>query len=310
VPIHKKEVKGMEDLRKVPTMGRETIMALIDAFEDFLEENGVKELPNGNKPEGEDNSAIIYGDTFDALERTIRDVLERSGVVVADSFDGSRPVADTEDITIYIPSKGEILFIKEGTGGNLSPEDRENGYVDYIDFDVYVSTEPGGAIDGGQLMSKEYIREDYDSMADAIPEVLDFRYGTDDLTYVVLGGGRLFLMTPKKLAAAWNKVVEIFNPLDAYDKKITPDDTARSIINSLGIVAALEVFSAVVRFKEHDGRISPRNRVWLSEIPFDERCLIMDRRNPFFNCKLDAIHTSYINQMADALIKYAESVKG
>lgn len=300
----------MEIKRKIPTMGKESLICIMDIFEDFLQEKGVGRLPKGAEPEGgvaEEDCAIIYGKDFDELYEQLSEVLANSGINVADVYDEPSPVAKTEDITIYVPSRGEIITIKEGTGDNLLKEDVEAGYKDYIDFEVYQSDDPTCGGDGGQLLSKELIREKYSSMEDAVSEVLDYLYDTPNLTYIVLGGGKPFLMTPKRLAQAWAKVVEVFDPVAAYDKKITPDDTAKAIIKALGgIEPALEVFAAVVRFKEHDGRISPRNREILAQIPIDKRCLVRDHSNDFFNCgKLDSIHTSYINQMIDALRKYA-----
>ena len=291
------------------TIGKESLICIIDAFEDFLEKKGVERLPKGVKLEegvAEEDAAIIYGEDFDELYNQLAEILANSGIHVADVYDERQPIAETEDITIYVPSRGEILVIKEGTGDNLDSEDEEEGYKDYIDYDVYESDDPLSGGDGGMILSKEFIKEKYSSMEDAIPEVLDYVYDTSDLTYVILGGGKPFLMTPKRLAKAWKKVVDLFDSFAAYEGKITPDDTAKAVMGALGgIDQALEVFAAVVRFKEHDGRISPQNREMLAKIPIDESCLVREHSNAFFTEKLDSIHTSYINQIIDALKKYA-----
>lgn len=89
------------------------------------------------------------------------------------------------EVYIYVPDKGQVLRIDEGTGDNLLAEDEEAGYVDYIYYDVYdaaIRTE----IDGGQVMLTELFRDKYESTMDCIPDVLDMEYGDPDLAYVVL----------------------------------------------------------------------------------------------------------------------------
>lgn len=55
-----------------------------------------------------------------------------------------------------------VLFIKEGSGDNLSYEDIEDGYVDYIYTEIYlkddlVKEEYPSEIDGGFIMLKDTI---------------------------------------------------------------------------------------------------------------------------------------------------------
>lgn len=90
------------------------------------------------------------------------------------------------DVFIYVPSAGQIVVIAEGTGDNLLPEDREEGYVDYIlyyqhDLDTDLTEQ-----DGGQIMTTQLVQEKYKRLADCIPDVLDMAYGNPHLEFVVL----------------------------------------------------------------------------------------------------------------------------
>ena len=60
---------------------------------------------------------------------------------------------------------GTFLAFHEGTGDNLLYEDREEGYVDYIYYDIYTSFEnyiadPYDNIDdGGMVLTREYVQD-------------------------------------------------------------------------------------------------------------------------------------------------------
>lgn len=90
-----------------------------------------------------------------------------------------------DDLCVFAPEHNEILRISEGTGDNLSQEDINNGLIDYIYYDQY-DIETLMTIDGGQLMTKEFIRDKYACLADALPEVLDLAYGNPNTEVIVL----------------------------------------------------------------------------------------------------------------------------
>ena len=67
---------------------------------------------------------------------------------------------------------GNFYVIKEGTGDNLMPEDVEDGYVDYIYYDVYdnlraARDDDGDCVDGGMILLKELYADK------TIKEILD-----------------------------------------------------------------------------------------------------------------------------------------
>lgn len=91
-----------------------------------------------------------------------------------------------DDVYIYVPSEQQIIKISEGTGDNLSEEDMDEGYVDYIYYEQY-SREPGFPdVDGGMVMLTELLQNTYSSMKECIPAVLDMAFGDATIEYVVL----------------------------------------------------------------------------------------------------------------------------
>ncbi len=90
-------------------------------------------------------------------------------------------------VTIYVPEYDHIIQIAEGSGCNLSEEDMAQGFVDYIDYYQYNAHELlESEEDGGQIDKKEYLRDTYNSLEEAIPEVLEFVYDKKDVAYTVL----------------------------------------------------------------------------------------------------------------------------
>ena len=93
-----------------------------------------------------------------------------------------------DDIFIYVPSVNRIVRIAEGTGDSLTEKDKELGYIDYVYFDVHAMMSELPVVDGGILMLKKPLREQYVSLAQAIPDVLDLAWNTKDAEYVSLNG--------------------------------------------------------------------------------------------------------------------------
>lgn len=90
---------------------------------------------------------------------------------------GSKP-AGFDPLWLFVPAKGELLFMQEGSGDNLMPEDEEKGLRDYIDYNTFVPDNGEiGESDGGMLMFPYLVQEHYGCLADAIPDILDFAYG-------------------------------------------------------------------------------------------------------------------------------------
>ena len=90
------------------------------------------------------------------------------------------------NLFIYVPEMRQIIRIAEGTGGNLLPEDVEQGYVDYIYYEQYDLEIDMPEADGGQILLEKPLRDEYRCMADCIPSVLDMAYGCSTVDCMIL----------------------------------------------------------------------------------------------------------------------------
>lgn len=97
-------------------------------------------------------------------------------------------IKELNPVYIYIPSKNQIIGIKEGSGCNLSHEDLAKGYIDYIYYTQYSLGEDIEEVDGGEILQKELLRDVYKSLFDkeVIEQVLEFAYDIKELKYQML----------------------------------------------------------------------------------------------------------------------------
>ena len=81
-----------------------------------------------------------------------------------------------KEISIYLPESDSFVRIAEGDGSNLSSEDEEEGYVDYVMIYEY-EYEQGELVetDGGQMMLYNSFGEVFgDNKAKLIKHGCDF----------------------------------------------------------------------------------------------------------------------------------------
>ena len=90
------------------------------------------------------------------------------------------------DIFIYVPTMRQIIRIDEGSGDNLTNDDIDQGYVDYIYYEVYNVQQDLPEVDGGIIMLTEWFQEKFESTKEAIPAVLDMAYGDESIGYIML----------------------------------------------------------------------------------------------------------------------------
>lgn len=90
------------------------------------------------------------------------------------------------DIFIYVQTRKQIIRIDEGSGDNLTDDDIEQDYVDYIYYEVYSVSQDLPEVDGGMIMLTELFQEKFKSTKEAIPAVLDMAYGDESIGYIVL----------------------------------------------------------------------------------------------------------------------------
>ena len=91
-----------------------------------------------------------------------------------------------DEIYIYVPSKKQIIRIAEGSGDNLTDEDLDQGYVDYIYYETHSLEQDIPEVDGGIIMLKQLFRQKYNSTKESIPEVLCMAYEDENIDYILL----------------------------------------------------------------------------------------------------------------------------
>lgn len=91
-----------------------------------------------------------------------------------------------DEIYIYVPSKKQIIRIAEGSGDNLTNDDIEQGYVDYIYYETHSLEQDLPEADGGMIMLKQLFRQKYNSTKESIPAVLDMAYEDESIDYLLL----------------------------------------------------------------------------------------------------------------------------
>lgn len=106
-----------------------------------------------------------------------------------------------------------------------------------------------------------------------------------------------------EIAKNWKKIVEAYNST----RTMTPDATAKKIVETLGYEQTVETFAVIAAIKKYDGRIYGKNRDWMNQIPVDPESVVYERENPVIYAGLDDIHTAHINQIITALRKMKEA---
>ncbi|MCD8109254.1 MAG: hypothetical protein LUE14_04030 [Clostridiales bacterium] len=102
-----------------------------------------------------------------------------------------------DDVFVFLPQLMEIVKIAEGTGDNLLREDKEQGYVDYINYEIASMKEDFVEADGGMILLKQLFREKYTCTEECVEDVLRFHYG-EVPGYVILDERLLKLRENKR----------------------------------------------------------------------------------------------------------------
>lgn len=108
-------------------------------------------------------------------------------VILSDAAYGGAP-GGFGSLWLYVPEKNSIVFLQEGSGDNLEPEDRVNGMEDYVDCSSW-ELQPFGDVEeseGGDCMLPYLIQRDRTCLAETIPDVLDMLYGNPSLDAIIL----------------------------------------------------------------------------------------------------------------------------
>lgn len=91
-----------------------------------------------------------------------------------------------EPVYIYVPGEQQIIRITEGSGDNLTDEDTDAGFVDYIYYEQYSREFAFPEVDGGMIMLTELFVDKYKETKECIPAVLDMAYGDTSIEYILL----------------------------------------------------------------------------------------------------------------------------
>lgn len=109
-------------------------------------------------------------------------------VIISDTVYGCRPEG-FDSLWVAVPAELALIYIQEGSGDNLLPEDLAAGNRDYLECTAY-RLESGEVHeeDGGEFMTPYLVQDHYGCMADAISDILDFLYGNPFLEAQILKG--------------------------------------------------------------------------------------------------------------------------
>lgn len=97
-----------------------------------------------------------------------------------------RKIEGYDALFIYVSEMKQIVRISEGIGDNLLEDDLDQGYVDYVYYEQYELSQDMSEIDGGQIMLKNMLRDQYQCMTDCIPDVLEMAYGSNMVNCIIL----------------------------------------------------------------------------------------------------------------------------
>lgn len=129
--------------------------------------------------------------------------------------------------------------------------------------------------------------------------VLDWRF-RNETVYICTGKQWGSQLPPGYCRLIWDDVIE------AFDSNSTPRKTMETVLNRVILYDLKQTFAVIAKLKPGDERISSSNRDWLSKCATHPVATTLSHENPMFNCGLDTIHTTHIDQMIDALYKIEE----
>lgn len=85
---------------------------------------------------------------------------------------------------VFIPKINTFVYVTEGSGDNLSSEDIDNGFVDYLYIETYIYEDRElKEYDGGQLLLSKYFVDKYETEDGYIKDAIRFMFDAD-LEYI------------------------------------------------------------------------------------------------------------------------------
>lgn len=92
-----------------------------------------------------------------------------------------------KDLVIYCIRNEKIIRISEGDGCNLSQEDIDNGYTDYLYYDVFDPQDIQDVEDGGMILLEKSIKEEFDTVEDIVTRAQELAFLEYQGTYFLSG---------------------------------------------------------------------------------------------------------------------------
>ena len=93
-----------------------------------------------------------------------------------------------KDLVIFVKNNEKIIRISEGDDCNLDQEDINEGYVDYLYYDIFDPQDIEiGSVDGGMVLLKKPIKDEFNSIAEVLERVFDMS-GYLHVAYYTLSG--------------------------------------------------------------------------------------------------------------------------
>ena len=77
------------------------------------------------------------------------------------------------DVYVFVPEKRQIILIEQGDGEDIDDDE----YVDSISYTIFDMEVELQEDDGGSMMLKKCIDDEYSCLSDCIPDLLQFIYG-------------------------------------------------------------------------------------------------------------------------------------
>ena len=124
--------------------------------------------------DGDEERTVLPSSKGDSSSR---DIIQTDRGI--EKSDNEIAFSNYQDFAIHMPSYGYVK-ISEGTGDNLLLEDRQEGYVDYINYSIYSSLEDmydDNEQDGGMMLLRDY----YVSMFHKPSDVVNYLIDTNEL---------------------------------------------------------------------------------------------------------------------------------
>ena len=103
-----------------------------------------------------------------------------------------------KDLVIFVKNDEKIIRIAEGDGCNLTmedirsvitnDEDIKDGYVDYLYYDIFDAQDFQDVEDGGMVLLKKPIKDEFNSIAEVLERVLNMAGYIKMPVYYMLSG--------------------------------------------------------------------------------------------------------------------------